>query len=207
MIDEFLDRQATNDDLFELEDVETGEKKQYRIVSKATVTQAGTNLNKATFDPILEEIRGKLSTSGGTMQGSIKPNPAALMNLGDVAAYWNNVYGAHGLFRDELKLGSHDVWHKGELKIATGSTSLTPPNRTGTNNSEISTTISLSPWGFTETPKVFVTGLTGSPLNMMTSATVSGSGPWNLIIKLTFVSNDPNAQPWGVGIQWMAIGK
>ncbi len=148
-----------------------------------------------------------LPLTGGTMYGSIKPNPTSLINLGDVAAYWNYVYGVHGRFRDELKLGGHDVWHKGELKIATGSTSLTPPNRTGTNNSEISTTISLSPWGFTETPKVFVTELTGSPLNMITSATVSGSGPWNLTIKLTFVSDDPNAQPWGVGIQWMAIGK
>lgn len=111
------------------------------------------------------------------------------------------------LLQENVEDAFLDVWHKGELKIATGSTSLTPPNRTGTNNSEISTTISLSPWGFTETPKVFVTGLTGSPLNMITSATVSGSGPWNLIIKLTFVSNDPNAQPWEVGIQWMAIGK
>ena len=61
MISEFVDRQATNTDLFELEDVLTGEKRQYRIVSKATVTVPGTDLNKATLDPILEAI---LSTSG-----------------------------------------------------------------------------------------------------------------------------------------------
>lgn len=57
MISEFIDRQATNADLFELEDVETGEKRQYRIVSKATVTQPGTDLNKATLDPILNKIQ------------------------------------------------------------------------------------------------------------------------------------------------------
>ena len=51
MISEFIDRQATNTDLFELEDVLTGEKRQYRIVSKATVTVPGTDLNKATLDP------------------------------------------------------------------------------------------------------------------------------------------------------------
>ena len=61
MISEFVDRQAANADLCELEDVLTGEKRQYRIVSKATVTVPGTDLNKATLDPILEAI---LSTSG-----------------------------------------------------------------------------------------------------------------------------------------------
>lgn len=63
MINEFIDRQAVDEDLYELEDVQTGEKRQYRIVSKATVTQEGTALSKATFDPILEEINGKVSKS------------------------------------------------------------------------------------------------------------------------------------------------
>lgn len=61
MISEFVDRQAANADLYELEDVLTGEKRQYRIVSKATVTVPGTDLNKATLDPILEAI---LATAG-----------------------------------------------------------------------------------------------------------------------------------------------
>lgn len=67
MISEFVDRQATNTDLFELEDVLTGEKRQYRIVSKATVTVPGTNLNKATLDPILEAILSVkgIADSGG----------------------------------------------------------------------------------------------------------------------------------------------
>lgn len=67
MISEFVDRQATNTDLFELEDVLTGEKRQYRIVSKATVTVPGTNLNKATLDPILEAILAMagIADSGG----------------------------------------------------------------------------------------------------------------------------------------------
>lgn len=68
MISEFVDRQATNTDLFELEDVLTGEKRQYRIVSKATVTQPGTDLNKATLDPILEAILSVkgIADSGGS---------------------------------------------------------------------------------------------------------------------------------------------
>lgn len=67
MISEFVDRQAANADLYELEDVLTGEKRQYRIVSKATVTVPGTNLNKATLDPILEAILSVkgIADSGG----------------------------------------------------------------------------------------------------------------------------------------------
>ena len=68
MISEFIDRQATNTDLFELEDVLTGEKRQYRIVSKATVTVPGTDLNKATLDPILEAVLSAkgIADSGGS---------------------------------------------------------------------------------------------------------------------------------------------
>lgn len=46
MISEFVDRQAANADLYELEDVLTGEKRQYRIVSKATVPCRGQTLTK-----------------------------------------------------------------------------------------------------------------------------------------------------------------
>ena len=70
MLSEFTDRQAANADLYELEDIETGQKRQCRIVSKATVTVPGTDLNKATLDPILAEIAGKLSANGGTMTGN-----------------------------------------------------------------------------------------------------------------------------------------
>lgn len=68
MISEFVDRQAANADLYELEDVLTGEKRQYRIVSKATVTVPGTDLNKATLDPILEAILSAagIAESGGS---------------------------------------------------------------------------------------------------------------------------------------------
>ena len=68
MLSEFVDRQAANADLYELEDVLTGEKRQYRIVSKATVTVPGTDLNKATLDPILEAILAAagIAESGGS---------------------------------------------------------------------------------------------------------------------------------------------
>ncbi len=66
-----------------------------------------------------------LPITGGTMYGSIKPNPTSLINLGDVAAYWNYVYGVHGRFRDELKLGSHDVWHEGNLAVYADTLTLT----------------------------------------------------------------------------------
>ena len=72
MISEFIDRQAANADLYELEDVLTGEKRQYRIVSKATVTVPGTDLNKATLDPILEAIlsaKGIADSGGSTSTG------------------------------------------------------------------------------------------------------------------------------------------
>ena len=83
MLSEFTDRQAANADLYELEDVETGQKRQYRIVSKATVTVPGTDLNKATLDPILEEIAGKLSADGGTMTGNFSgPGASGTVTIG-----------------------------------------------------------------------------------------------------------------------------
>ena len=113
MISEFIDRQATNEDLFELEDVETGQKKQYRIVSKATVTQPGTNLNKATFDPILEEIDGKLSESGGVLKGDLVPYTSSV-NLGSAAGRWQTVFAntinaSNGGFTN-LMVNSQSVW-------------------------------------------------------------------------------------------------
>ena len=83
MLSEFVDRQAANADLYELEDVETGQKRQYRIVSKATVTVPGTDLNKATLDPILAEIAGKLDNAGGTMTGNFSgPGASGTLNMG-----------------------------------------------------------------------------------------------------------------------------
>ena len=113
MISQFIDRQATNVDLFELEDVETGQKKQYRIVSKATVTQPGTDLNKATFDPILEEIDGKLSESGGQLKGDLVPYGTSI-NLGSSGARWqmvcaNTINASNGAFTN-LMVNSQSVW-------------------------------------------------------------------------------------------------
>ena len=83
MLSEFVDRQAANADLYELEDIETGQKRQYRIVSKATVTVPGTDLNKATLDPILAEIAGKLSANGGTMTGNFSgPGASGISRIG-----------------------------------------------------------------------------------------------------------------------------
>lgn len=72
MITEFIDRQAINADLYELEDVETGETRQYRIKSKATITVPGTDLNKATLDPILNAIlsaQGIVDSGGDASTG------------------------------------------------------------------------------------------------------------------------------------------
>lgn len=131
MISEFIDRQATDVDLFELEDMETGQKKQYRIVSKATVTQPGTNLNKATFDPILEEIDGKLSESGGTLKGNLVPYGTSI-NLGSSGARWQTVFAntinaSNGGFTN-LMVNSQSVWSNAEITsqtvtISGGSTS------------------------------------------------------------------------------------
>ena len=131
MISEFIDRQATNVDLFELEDVETGQKKQYRIVSKATVTQPGTDLNKATFDPILEEIDGKLSESGGQLKGDLVPYGTSI-NLGSSGARWQTVFAntinaSNGGFTN-LMVSSQNVWSNAGITsqtvtISGGSTS------------------------------------------------------------------------------------
>ena len=122
MISEFIDRQATNEDLFELEDVETGQKKQYRIVSKATVTQPGTDLNKATFDPILEEIDGKLSESGGQLKGDLVPYGTSI-NLGSSGARWQTVYAntinaSNGAFTN-LMVNGQSVWSNAGITTQT----------------------------------------------------------------------------------------
>ena len=109
MISEFTDRQATNADLYELEDVETGQKRQYRIVSKATVTVPGTDLNKATLDPILEEIAGKLSANGGTMSGNIVPNSTGTRNLGSSSLRWKYVYGNIGNFKEQVAINGNAI--------------------------------------------------------------------------------------------------
>ena len=59
MIDQFVDRQAVNADLFELEDTTTSEKKQFRVRSMANITQPGTDLSAPVLNPILDEIRAK----------------------------------------------------------------------------------------------------------------------------------------------------
>lgn len=111
MIDTFLDRQATDGDLFELEDVQTGEKRQYRIVSKATVTQSGTNLSAATFNPILDAINGKLDKSGGTLTGALTtqdvlPDSGGIRNIGNTSKRYATVYAGNGNFGGQLAAGS-----------------------------------------------------------------------------------------------------
>lgn len=120
MIDTFLDRQATDGDLFELEDVQTGEKRQYRIVSKATVTQSGTNLSAATFNPILDAINGKLDKSGGTLTGQlttqdIVPDGSGLRNLGTSSNRFSTVYAGNGNFSMGATVNGNEVWHTGTL--------------------------------------------------------------------------------------------
>lgn len=120
MIDTFLDRQATDGDLFELEDVQTGEKKQYRIVSKANVTQEGTDLSAATFNPILDEINGKLDKSGGTLTGQlttqdIVPDGSGLRNLGTSSNRFSTVYAGNGNFSMGATVNGNEVWHTGTL--------------------------------------------------------------------------------------------
>ena len=110
MISEFVDRQATNTDLFELEDVLTGEKRQYRIVSKATVTVPGTNLNKATLDPILEAIlsvKGIADSGGEASTGSWVKFDDGTMICYKRATIMPNVQTAMGDFyrSDYISLG------------------------------------------------------------------------------------------------------
>ena len=115
MINEFIDRQAVDEDLYELEDVQTGEKRQYRIVSKATVTQEGTALSKATFDPILEKINDKLSKSGDAMTGQLvapqllPPEFAESSYVGSSTFRYGGMYGGYGSFLNLESIGGTDL--------------------------------------------------------------------------------------------------
>ena len=198
MISEFIDRQATNEDLFELEDVETGQKKQYRIVSKATVTQPGTNLNKATFDPILEEIDGKLSESGGVLKGDLVPYTSSI-NLGSAAGRWQTVFAntinaSNGGFTN-LMVSSQNVWHAGNLQIAIGTVSITPSTAT----TPASQVVSFGKT-FSAPPKVILTATNSENAHVFSWSTSN-------ITTTQFtasVSNSAGAYPSYAN--WVAIG-
>ena len=257
MIDTFLDRQATDGDLFELEDVQTGEKRQYRIVSKATVTQSGTNLSAATFNPILDAINGKLDKSGGTLTGALTtqdvlPDSGGIRNIGNTSKRYATVYAGNGNFGGQLAAGSamlsgalttqdivpdnnnsrnlgtdskryksikafvgsfgeqitspsgifdnylevqgNEVWHPGNLKIATGESSI---GDTGTGKSD-TVTISLSSYGFTKRPVVFVNP-NSTDLNTWAHVTQATA------TSFTVVGGRNSTNPGGFGFLWLAV--
>ena len=88
-------------------------------------------INKATFDPILEEIDGKLSESGGQLKGDLVPYGTSI-NLGSSGARWqmvcaNTINASNGAFTN-LMVNSQSVWSNAGITsqtvtISGGSTS------------------------------------------------------------------------------------
>ena len=92
-----------------------------------------------------------LSVSGGAVHGNIVPDGALSYGLGTSGVPWYHIYAINGNFSNSLAVGGKSVWHKGNLKIASGTFPCNPDSANAVKN----TTIDISSYGFTAVPAVF----------------------------------------------------
>lgn len=92
-----------------------------------------------------------LSVSGGAVHGNIVPDGALSYGLGTSGVPWYHIYAINGNFSNSLAVDGNSVWHKGNLKIASGTFSCIPDSANAVKN----TTIDISSYGFTAVPAVF----------------------------------------------------
>lgn len=133
---------------------------------------------------------------GGTVYGSIVPDGALSYDLGASGVPWYHIYANNGNFSNSLAVGGKSVWHRGNLKIASGIVGIAP-DAVGTGKK---VTVDISEYGFTEIPSVFAnpqsTGV-GKVFTVATNTTKTSFEIYGL-------RNDVAA---GFSCSWMAIGK
>lgn len=136
-----------------------------------------------------------LSVSGGTVYGNIVPDGALSYDLGASGVPWYHIYANNGNFSNTLAVGGKSVWHRGNLKIASGTIGITPD----TAGASKMVTVDISGYGFTGTPSVFANPQSTGVGKVFTTAT----NATNTAFEIYGIRNDGGG---GFSCSWLAIG-
>ena len=161
------------------------------------------------------KLYGDLSVSGTTTTGDMVPDSGGVRNIGSDSKRYGELYADHGNLNGltvagavavqesvtatvgnftAATVGGKEVWHPGNLKIATGESSI---GNTGTGKSD-TVTISLSSYGFTKRPVVFVSP---NSTDLNTWAHVTQASATSFVV----VGGRNSTNPGGFGFMWLAV--
>lgn len=111
-----------------------------------------------------------------------------------VGSFGEQITAPSGIFDNYLEVKGNEVWHPGNLKIATGESSI---GDTGTGKSD-TVTISLSSYGFVKRPVVFVNP-NSTDLNTWAHVTQASA------TSFTVIGGRNSTNPGGFGFMWLAV--
>lgn len=148
---------------------------------------------------------GSAMLSGALTTQDIVPDNNNSRNLGTdskryksikafVGSFGEQITAPSGIFDNYLEVKGNEVWHPGNLKIATGESSI---GDTGTGKSD-TVTISLSSYGFVKRPVVFVSP-NSTDLNTWAHVTQATA------TSFTVVGGRNSTNPGGFGFMWLAV--
>lgn len=136
-----------------------------------------------------------LSVNGGAVYGNIVPSGALSYNLGASGVPWYHIYAINGNFSNTLAVDGNSVWHKGNLKIASGTFTCIPDRANAVKN----TTIDISSYGFTAVPAVFANACSAWPNDCHANA--------HSMTKTSFVASGVRESGTDAfSVTWLAIG-
>lgn len=179
------------------------------ILDQALETSGGTITGNLIVDG-RGNFRESVTASSATINGilttqDIVPDNNNSRNLGTdskryksikafVGSFGEQITAPSGIFDNYLEVKGNEVWHPGNLKIATGESSI---GDTGTGKSD-TVTISLSSYGFVKRPVVFVSP-NSTDLNTWAHVTQATA------TSFTVVGGRNSTNPGGFGFMWLAV--
>ena len=125
---------------------------------------------------------------GGSVHGSIVPMSMGY-NLGSSSNPWGYLYAKYA------RVDGNDVWHKGNLKIASGEVSV----QTETPDEQRQVNVNISSYGFSSPPKVFLNCNT----SWVKNARATASNQSTTQFSITYLTHNVAAS---FDISWLAIG-
>lgn len=187
--------------------------KDIQYTDSANAGQVKAGVHPIMYDSVLDGwilLDQSLDISGGTLTGAlttqdIVPDNNNSRNLGTdskryksikafVGSFGEQITSPSGIFDNYLEVKGNEVWHPGNLKIATGESSI---GDTGTGKSD-TVTISLSSYGFVKRPVVFVSP-NSTDLNTWAHVTQASA------TSFTVVGGRNSTNPGGFGFMWLAV--
>ena len=187
--------------------------KDIQYTDSANAGQVKAGVHPIMYDSVLDGwilLDQSLDISGGTLTGAlttqdIVPDNNNSRNLGTdskryksikafVGSFGEQITAPSGIFDNYLEVKGNEVWHPGNLKIATGESSI---GDTGTGKSD-TVTISLSSYGFVKRPVVFVSP-NSTDLNTWAHVTQATA------TSFTVVGGRNSTNPGGFGFMWLAV--